>query len=66
MTLNQLLFNHQLAQMNASRAIVRLDGACNFDMERHYAKRIREWRRVRGLSANGWPGGFLPAGEPKR
>ena len=55
MDINQLLHNHQLAKLNAQFAFLREDRETNFDLVRHYAKRITAWRESAGLSDAGWP-----------
>ncbi|AKM08766.1 hypothetical protein [Croceicoccus naphthovorans] len=55
MNLNQLLHNHQLAQLNAQHAQSCNDRETYFDLVGHYAKRITEWRRANALSVAGWP-----------
>ena len=55
MTLNQLLYNHQLAKLNAQSAASRVDQETYFDLVGPYAKRITDYRRANGLSETGWP-----------
>lgn len=55
MNLNQLLYNHQLAKLNAGQARVGADRDTYFDLVGYYAKRLTEWRRANGLSEIGWP-----------
>jgi len=53
MTLNRLLFDHQLALMNAERSHSKTDQESHFDLVEYYAKRIAAWRQNAGLSATG-------------
>ncbi|WP_169053585.1 hypothetical protein [Alteraurantiacibacter aquimixticola] len=55
MDMNQLLYNHELAKLNAKRAILLDDRKTYFDLVNHYAKRIAEYRTARGLPRTGWP-----------
>lgn len=55
MDMNQLLFNHQVAQMNADRPGLEALRETHFDLVGYYAKRITAWRRAQGLSDIGWP-----------
>ncbi|KTE18858.1 hypothetical protein ATE67_17380 [Sphingopyxis sp. H050] len=50
MDINQLLYHHQMALMAAGQAQRDGNTLPNFDLPRHYAKRIDEYREVRGLS----------------
>lgn len=54
MDMNQLFSNHQRAMMNARLAASSGDRAAYFDLSEHYAKRIREYRTVRGLPRYRW------------
>ena len=60
MDLNQLLYNHQLAMLNAQRANARESRATYFDLVGYYAKRIRAWRQAEGLPSVGWPSDERP------
>ncbi len=55
MDLNQLLYNHQLAMLNAQQASSCERRESHFDLVVYYAKRIRAWRDAKGLSGVGWP-----------
>ena len=55
MSLNQLLYNHQLAKLNAQTAISQADRATYSELVGHYAQRITDYRRAHGLSDTGWP-----------
>ncbi len=55
MDLNQLLYNHQLAKLNAGHTPPGGDRDTYFDLVGYYARRITEWRRANGLSEIGWP-----------
>ena len=50
MDLNQLLYHHQIALIHASQQNVPHGGSSQFDLVRHYAKRIRVYRSEHGLS----------------
>lgn len=54
MDLNQLLYNHQLAKMNASRSASNEDRETYFDLVGYYEKRIATFKSSVGLSATGW------------
>lgn len=54
MNINQLLYNHQLAKLNAQQATSGKDGGVYFDLVGYYDRRIIAWRRARGLSELGW------------
>lgn len=51
MDMNQLFYHHQLALMAADRALRDTTAIANFDLPRHYAKRIEEYRACRGMPA---------------
>ncbi len=55
MDMNQLLYNHQLAKLNAQHSPSGKSRKSNFDLIDHYAGRITDWRRAEGLSDTGWP-----------
>ncbi len=55
MDLNQLLYNHQLAMINAQRVTSGEPRDSHFDLVVYYAKRIKAWRDAKGLSGIGWP-----------
>ncbi|WP_169053485.1 hypothetical protein [Alteraurantiacibacter aquimixticola] len=50
MDLNQLLYHHQIALMNASRPADASSDAIYFDLARHYVRRIQRYRAENGLS----------------
>lgn len=54
MDLNQLLYNHQLAMMNARRSRSDEDHSAYFDLVGFYAKKIQSWRSSEGLPATTW------------
>ena len=54
MDLNQLLYNHQVAKMNATRSASRADRETYFDLVGYYEKRIAAFRKDAGLSATTW------------
>jgi hypothetical protein len=54
--MNQLLYNHQLAKLNAQHSRSDKSRKSNFDLVGHYAARITAWRRTQGLCETGWPG----------
>lgn len=54
MDLNQLLYNHQLAKMNASRSASDEDRKTYFDLVGYYEKRIAAYKSSIGRSATGW------------
>lgn len=49
MDLNQLLYNHQLALMNAERDISGESDNVYLDIARHYAVRLRRYRHQAGI-----------------
>lgn len=55
MAINELLYDHQLAMLNAQRAQSLEDRDTYLDLVGYYAKRITAWRRANGLSETGWP-----------
>lgn len=50
MDLNELLYQHQLALMRAGQFGPANLSTGHFDMVKHYAKRIREYRKTNGLT----------------
>lgn len=56
MTINQLLYHHQLAKINARQTGSADARETHFDLVRYYADHIGDWRRAHGLSDAGWPG----------
>lgn len=52
MDLNQLLYHHQMALMAVGQAQRDGRGPRNFDLPRYYAKRINEYRELRGLEGD--------------
>lgn len=52
MDLNELLYHHQIALMSVSQAASRGHAAANFDLPLYYAKRINDYRDIRGLTGN--------------
>lgn len=63
MDINQLLFHHQVALMNAADRQKKGQFDTGFDMVEYYAKRIRDYRTTRGLSVNFATGRFIPAAD---
>ncbi|WP_447929660.1 hypothetical protein [Sphingopyxis fribergensis] len=61
MDLNELLYHHQIALMSVSQAASRGHAAANFDLPFYYAKRINDYRDIRGLTGN-----LIMAGGPPR
>jgi hypothetical protein len=55
MDMNQLLYNHQLAKLNAQHSLSDQCRKSSFDLVGHYAGMIAAWRRANGLSQTGWP-----------
>jgi ribosome-binding protein aMBF1 (putative translation factor) len=55
MDMNQLLYHHQLAKLNAQHSRSDKNSDTNFDLVGHYAGRIADWRRAKGLPEAGWP-----------
>lgn len=55
MNVNQLLYDHQLAMLNAQRAQSPEDRAFCSGLVNHHAGRIAAWRRAEGLPETGWP-----------
>ncbi|MFL0355722.1 hypothetical protein ACI5KX_04520 [Erythrobacter sp. GH1-10] len=54
MDLNQLLYNHQVAKMNANHSASNDDRKTYFDLVGYYEKRIAAFRKDSGLSSNAW------------
>lgn len=52
MDLNELLYHHQIALMSVSQAERRGHATANFDLPLYYAKRINDYRDIRGLAGN--------------
>jgi len=52
MDLNELLYHHQIALMSVSQAERRGHATANFDLPLYYAKRINDYRDIRGLTGN--------------
>lgn len=52
MDLNELLYHHQIALMSVSQAERRGLRPANFDLPLYYAKRINDYRDIRGLTGN--------------
>lgn len=52
---NQLLYDHQLAMLNAQNACSDKDHATYSDLAAFYGELIYEWRRAAGLPDTGWP-----------
>lgn len=52
MDMNELLYHHQIALMSVSQ--VERDGhaTANFDLPLYYARRINDYREIRGLMGN--------------
>ena len=55
MDMNQLLYNHQLAKMQASEVPAGNDHAGLNALVDHHAGQITAWRRTNGLPEAGWP-----------
>lgn len=56
MPINDLLAQHQLAQLNAQTARTDEERTHFADLESVYAAKIEAWRAAIGLSGDGWPG----------
>lgn len=52
MDLNELLYHHQIALMSVSQAERRGHATANFDLPLYYAKRINDYRDIRGLTGD--------------
>ncbi len=50
MDMNQLFYQHQMALMDAGRARQTGVATANYDLVRHYGKRINRFREGRGLA----------------
>lgn len=61
---NQLLYNHQLAMLNAQQANSREGRDICFDLAGYYARRIAAWRQEDGLPGAGWPRDERPEWQP--
>lgn len=57
MPMNDLLAQHQLAQLNAKTATTEEERAHFVDLEEVYASKIDAWRAALDLPPEGWPGG---------
>lgn len=57
MPMNDLLAQHQLAQLKAREAGSSQERARFADLESLYAEKIEAWRAALGLPNEGWPGG---------
>ena len=55
MDVNRLLYNHQLAKLNAQVARSHSDRELYLDLVDLYAGRIAAWRHAKGLVERGWP-----------
>ena len=55
MPMNQFLFDHQLAAMKADRSGTSEERKEAAEQLGGRAKRIADWRKVNGLSEEGWP-----------
>ncbi|MEE4289256.1 MAG: hypothetical protein V2J14_07790 [Erythrobacter sp.] len=55
MPMNQFLFDHQLAAMKIDRSGSAEDRKGAADKLGAQAKRMADWRKENGLSAQGWP-----------
>jgi len=55
MDMNQLLYDHQLAKLNAQYSPSGKNFEYDVDLVGDYAGRITAWRRAEGLSETGWP-----------
>ena len=62
MDLNQLLYHHQVALIHSNRHNVEEDEPRHFDLVGYYAKRIRAYRKGRGLSE--YPTGYQTSHPP--
>jgi hypothetical protein len=56
MPINDLLAQHQLAQLNAQNAATDEERMHFADLESLYAAKIEAWREALGLPNEGWPG----------
>lgn len=63
MDLNELLYHHQIALMSVSQAERRGHATANFDLPLYYAKRIHDYRDIRGLTGNLIMAGRSPRNE---
>lgn len=61
MPINDLLAQHQLAQLNASNAASDEERTHFADLESVYAAKIAAWRAALDLPPEGWPSGATPA-----
>jgi hypothetical protein len=61
MPVNDLLAQHQLAQLNAQNAATDEERTRFIDLESVYAAKIEAWRAAIGLSNDGWPGDATPS-----
>lgn len=57
MPINDLLAQHQMAQLNAQTATSDEERAHFADLESVYARKIEAWRAALDLPQDGWPGG---------
>jgi hypothetical protein len=55
MPINDLLAQHQLAQLNARAAGSDEERTAFTDLESYYAARIAAWRAALDLPPDGWP-----------
>jgi hypothetical protein len=55
MPINDLLAQHQLAQLNARNATSDEERSAFTDLESYYAARIAAWRAALELEPEGWP-----------
>lgn len=53
MDINELLYHHQIALMRAAQMQSSSSSASRFDLVRHYAKRIRDYRQTHSLAQYG-------------
>ena len=61
MDMNQLLYNHQLAQLQASEAACGEERAEKAMLVGHHAEQIANWRHANNLPQTGWPLDERPA-----
>ena len=61
MPINDLLAQHQLAQLNAQAAATDEERTHFADLESYYAAKIDAWRAALDLPNEGWPSGAAEA-----
>ena len=60
MPMNRLLFEHQIAKMNADASTCVIDRASMDEETARRAQDIANWRTAMGLSNTGWPNIDIP------